>query len=116
MPQKRRLVVASSVAALAGIGGRVYAASQGKRAVKSRIPTAAPPTLTVVPAPVVTKPVLVAARATNGMVGFVKKTDLELNSARKQSPSSLLIPVYAEDGKTVIGKLVLEPGAELPTS
>jgi hypothetical protein len=65
-------------------------------------------------APVVNEPaqpVLVAARATNGMVGFVKKTDLEMNSAAKQGPSSQLIPVYGEDGRTVIGKLVLEPGS-----
>jgi len=114
VPHNRRLVVASSVVALAGIGGRAYAAATAaRRTVKATIPPVIPrpaPVLVSVPK----EPELISARATNGMVGFVKKSDLEakpgLKAATKQAATSQLIPVYARDGRTVIGKYVVEAG------
>jgi len=121
VPHNRRLVVASSVVAIAGLGGRAFASATAKRtarrAEKRTAGQPTRPTLTPLnpsghpaPKPVAEKPVLIAARATNGMVGFVRKNDLEPKSAAKQGPASRLVPVYAEDGRTVIGKVVLETG------
>lgn len=65
------------------------------------------------------EPDLISVVATNGNLGYAKKTDLEGSSAAMPtspaeaatySPRATTIPVYASDGTTVVGSFVIDAG------
>lgn len=66
-----------------------------------------------------TDPDLIQAIATNGAVGYVRSKDLNVplpstpEAALAQARASVQrsIPVYAQDGQTVIGAFVVGPGS-----
>lgn len=74
------------------------------------------------------EPDLIAAQAANGEIGYVRKSELDRaagsdiqtpaeaaawnreRQANNAKGATLSVPVYAKDGKTVIGRFVLDDG------